>query len=102
MARILGIAGGPSRVHRSGPALGTRSPANRELQLSGAPVVGLIVLIATTTLPSCRSGSGRDPDPEPAAKIGGLTAEQRIRADRLINPSSAPGRPGLRPKLRVP
>jgi chitosanase len=85
MASMLGIVGDPSRVRRLRPAVGSRLPANRELQLLGAPVAGLIVLIAATTLPSCRSGSGRNPDPEPAAKTGGLTAEQRLRADRLIN-----------------
>jgi len=84
-APILGMVGDPLRVRRSRPALGSRFPANRVRQLSGAPIAGLIVLIATTTLPSCRPGSGRDPGPLPAAKIGGLTAEQRSRADQLIN-----------------
>jgi chitosanase len=59
------------------------------------------VLIAMLSTPSCRSGSDRDPDPAPTARAGGeevepeprapaagasgLTAEQRLRADRLIN-----------------
>ncbi len=72
-----------------------RLPARR------GPLTALIVLVATMTAPSCRSGSDRNLDPMPTAGAGGaaaepeprapttvasgLTAEQRLRADRLIN-----------------
>jgi chitosanase len=60
-------------------------------QAPAAAMAGLAALICAMAFPSCRSSTGRDPDATPnsaappTAAAGGLTAEQRLRADRLIN-----------------
>jgi chitosanase len=91
MPSICGLEGGRGSVPRLRPVPGSRSLANRRFHTPGAAMAGLAALIVTMSLPSCRSSSGRDPDAAqnpvavPAAAAGGLTAEQKLRADRLIN-----------------
>src|SRR5437879_3258334 len=101
MSSIPGRAGDQPPGRRSRPALTSGWRESRRLPATGAPIAALLVLVATTTSPSCRSGSDGDPDQAPPASAGGptaeveprapaasagdLTAEQRLRADRLIN-----------------
>ena len=65
MASIPDSVGDRNPGRRSRMAQGSRWRANFKLPTTRRPVVALIVLIATLTSPSCRSGSDGGLGPAP-------------------------------------
>jgi Glycosyl hydrolase family 46 len=85
IASIRDSVGDQTQGGRLVAAQGSEWRASPTLPAAGRAVSAIIVLVAVPALPSCRSKSDGKPVDVPAASVSDLTADQRLRADRLIN-----------------